>query len=360
LLLSDTSFSLPVQHGQLSPLDLNIIMTGESGPVLPSLPKAMTIAALYGMSIYSSIEILFSIFHQFKNRKGLYFWSMLIACIGIPVHATAVLLRMFGLAPNAAMCFVIVLGWWTMVTGQAVVLYSRLHLVSDRKKIRWVLIMIVTNFIVLHLPVSALYLAINIRILDSLTKVFSIYEKIQLSGFFTQECIISGIYIWEASRTLNPILEFKGPRERKVIRHLIIVNILVVAMDASLLVTEFTNNFEIQTTYKTVVYSIKLKLEFYVLNQLLIVIQHPTCTCTDSLTSTGRNVDNSNSGLLLGRAAPTLQRAQRSDTAASTQFRLESTHGGPKVDGQEPLNFRVAGYPRRPSSPNPIHESWVR
>ncbi|KAK7177788.1 integral membrane protein [Paraphaeosphaeria sporulosa] len=208
---------------------------------------------------------------------------MLIACIGIPVHATAVLLRMFGLAPNEALSFIVVLGWWAMVTGQAVVLYSRLHLVSDWKKIRWVLVMIVTNFIVLHLPVSALYLAINIRAFDSLIRVFSIYEKIQLTGFSIQESIISGIYIWEASRTLKPILEFRGPRERKVIRHLILVNILVVAMDASLLVTEFTNNFEIQTTYKTVVYSIKLELEFYVLNQLLFIIQYPNCTCSNSV-----------------------------------------------------------------------------
>ena len=265
-------------------------MAGESGPVLVSLPKAMIIAAFFGMSIYNSIEILFFIFHKFKNRRGLYFWSMLIACIGIPVHATAVLLRMFGLVLNAAMSFIVVLGWWAMVTGQAVVLYSRLHLVSSEKKTRWVLIMIATNFIILHLPVSALYLAINIRASKSLTRVFSIYERIQLIGFSIQECIISGIYIWEAFHILNAILEFRGPRERKVIRHLIAVNVLVVAMDVSLLVTEFTNNFEIQTTYKTVVYSIKLKLEFYVLNQLLFIIQRPTCTCSDSPSFIEHNV----------------------------------------------------------------------
>lgn len=268
---------------KLLPLNLDIIMAGESGPLLVSLPRAMTIAAFFGTSVYNSVEILFFMFHQFKNRKGLYFWSMLVACIGIPVHATAVLLRMFGLAPNVLMCFTVVLGWWAMVTGQAVVLYSRLHLVSDGKKIRFVLIMIITNFIVLHLPVSALYLAINIRASNTLTEAFKVYEKIQLTLFSVQEFIISGIYIWEACRTLNPILKIKGPRERKVIRNLILVNLFVVAMDASLLVTEFSNNFDIQTTYKTVVYSIKLKLEFYVLNQLLFIIQNSNCTCSNSL-----------------------------------------------------------------------------
>ncbi|CAG5137232.1 uncharacterized protein ALTATR162_LOCUS57 [Alternaria atra] len=122
------------------------------------------------------------------------------------------LVRMFGLVSNVAMSFAVVLGWWAMVTGHAVVLYSRLHLVSDRKKTRRVLIMIVTNFIVLHLPVSALYLAINVRSFNSLTNVFKIYEKIQLAGFSVQECIIAGIYIWEASRTLNHVLKFREPQ----------------------------------------------------------------------------------------------------------------------------------------------------
>lgn len=259
-------------------------MSGESSPVLPSLPRAMTIAGFFAISIFSSVEILFSIFHRFKRRKGLYFWSMLVACLGIPVHATAVLLRMFGLAPNVPMCCLIVVGWWAMVTGQSVVLYSRLHLFSNRRQTRWVLLMIVTNVVVLHVPVSALYLTINIRADDApsaapLNTAFSIYEKIQLTGFCVQESLLSAMYIWAAFHTLSHILEFRGPRERKIIRHLILVNALVVALDASLLVTEFTNNFDIQTTYKPVVYSIKLKLEFYVLNQLLFITQYPGCTC---------------------------------------------------------------------------------
>lgn len=243
---------------------------------------------------------------------------MLTACIGIPVHATAVLLRNFRLAPNVPMCVFVVLGWWAMVTGQAIVLYSRLHLVSDQKTTRWVLIMIITNFIILHLPVSGLYLAINILPTDSaLTNVFTIYEKIQLCGFCVQECIISGLYIWKASRALNPILKFKGPRERKIIRHLVLVNLIVIAMDASLLVTEFTNNFDIQTTYKTVVYSIKLKLEFYVLNQLLFIIQNPTCTCSNTPVSAQDDPNTFNIRLLPSRSATTLRRPQSNDHTAS-------------------------------------------
>lgn len=282
-------------------------MAGEASPVPVSLAKSMVIAAFFGISIWNSIEILFAIFYRFKTHKGLYFWSMLVACIGIPVHATAVLLRNFGLAPNVPMCVFIVLGWWSMVTGQAVVLYSRLHLVRDQKKLSWVLMMIITNFCVLHLPVSGLYLAINILPDNAyLTNVFSIYEKIQLTGFSVQEWIIAGLYIWGAYRTLNPILKFKGPREKKVIQHLILVNLLIIAMDGSLLITEFTNNFEIQTTYKTVVYSIKLKLEFYVLNQLLFITHNPACTCLNSHALIDYDAAMFDNRLLPWASAPTI------------------------------------------------------
>lgn len=52
---------------------------------------------------------------------------------------------------------VIGISWWCMVTGQALVLYSRLHLVvRDKRKIRWVLVMIITNFFILHIPIMIL------------------------------------------------------------------------------------------------------------------------------------------------------------------------------------------------------------
>ena len=197
------------------------------------------------------------------------------------------------------------------------------------------------------------------RILNLSRTVFSVYEKIQLTGFSIQESIIAGIYIWEASRTLKPILEFRGPKEKKIIQHLILVNVLVVAMDASLLVTEFTNNFEIQTTYKTVVYSIKLKLEFFVLNQLLLITQYPTCTCTDSFSFIGHDIDISNCRLRPLRPSTMLQRSRRSDTTASSQFRLERIHGMPKGNDRQPSDFCLAGRNWRSDSSNSKHEIWA-
>lgn len=55
--------------------------------------------------------------------------------------------------------------------------------------------------------------------------------------------------------------------------NVVAVNVIAVLLDASLLTTEYTNHFDVQTTYKPVVYSIKLLLEFTVLNNLLALIR---------------------------------------------------------------------------------------
>lgn len=255
-------------------------MAGETGPIQVSLAIAMVIAGFFAISCFNVVEIIINIFHTFNCRKGLYFWSMLVATLGIPIHAVAVLLRFFQLAPDFAMCVVTIIGWYAMVTGQSVVLYSRLHLVvHDNRKIRWVLIMIVTNVCILHFPTTVLFLGSNAGSSAIFLKPFIIYEKIQLTGFCIQEFIISGLYIWETIHALKPVLMIKGPKERKVIKHLIVINIIVVLMDVTLLATEYTNNFQIQTTYKTAVYSTKLKMEFYILNELLFVLEGRNCVC---------------------------------------------------------------------------------
>jgi hypothetical protein len=254
-------------------------MPGETGPISVSLAKSMVIAGFFAVAVYNTFEILICLFSIFRKRRSLYFWSLLVATLGILIHSIAVLLRFYKLAPNFLMCVFVVLGWWAMVTGQSVVLYSRLGLVvSDVWKMRFAAIMIITNFFVLHIPVSILFLATNSGNPDPYLRAFDVYEKIQLAGFSVQECILSGIYLWEATTTLKPIMAIKGAEGRRMIRHLIILFIATALLDSSLMATEYTNHFHIQTTLKPVVYSVKLKMEFVVLNELLVF----THACRDN------------------------------------------------------------------------------
>ncbi|KAI3579734.1 hypothetical protein IWW34DRAFT_819046 [Fusarium oxysporum f. sp. albedinis] len=219
--------------------------TGETGPISVSLPINMTIAGLFAIACYNCVEILISLLSRFKRHDGLYFWSMVVATLGIVLHSIVVLLRYYSLGPNFLLCVFTCVGWYGMT--------------------RWVLWMIIINFFVLHVPTTILFLGSN-------TKDSSRY----IGPFNT---IISGLYIWETSRGLKPIFAVKKVMDRKMIRYLIIVNVLVILLDISLIATQFMSHFTIAMTYKPVVYSIKLKIEFVVLNKLVMLVQHSDLNC---------------------------------------------------------------------------------
>jgi hypothetical protein len=167
-----------------------------------------------------------------------------------------------------ALIFVII-GWYCMVTGQSMVLYSRLHLVEpDVRKFRWILIMIIVDFFLLHGVTSVLFFGANSSKPEPFIKPYDIYEKFQITGFALQESIISGLYIYKAWDMLRPALDDWSKKARMIMTHLIIVNVIIIIMDITLLGTEYANQYEIQTTYKSALYSIKLVMEFSILEQL--------------------------------------------------------------------------------------------
>lgn len=84
--------------------------------------------------------------------------------------------------------------------------------------------------------------------------------------FCLQEFAISGIYLWATIRLLKPVYR---RRTRSVMMQLVWINGVIIIMDIALLAMEYQDNYTISATLKSMVYSIKLKLEFAVLNQLM-------------------------------------------------------------------------------------------
>ena len=98
-----------------------------------------------------------------KRYAGPYSWSFLVATWGIAFNSVGYLLRhTTRTVPPNVYATLILIGWTTMITGQSVVLYSRLHIVTHNKKwLRAVLIMIITNAFWLHIPVIVLVYGVN-------------------------------------------------------------------------------------------------------------------------------------------------------------------------------------------------------
>jgi hypothetical protein len=238
----------------------------------------MTMGAFLSIALYNVIETTFLIFAVFKHRKGLYFWSFLVATWGIAPHAIGFTIKFFQVSTLDLLSSVIIgVGWACMVIGQSVVLYSRLHLVvRDKTRIRWVLYMIVFNGVVLGIPLFTLAMGANSKYSPRFLPGFLVYDKITIVVVAVQETIISLLYIYETTRLLadcsgNHDSSTSRPL-RNLLRHLFLVNIVVLIFDISLLSVQFSGHYEIQTTYKSAVYSVKLKIEFSVLNRLVAIV----------------------------------------------------------------------------------------
>ena len=154
-----------------------------------------------------------------------------------------------------------------MVTGQAFVLYSRLHLVvRNPKTLKYVLWMIIVDAIWLHVPTIVFTYGSNSANADFWTPKFNVMERIQLVGFCLQEFVISTVYIVSTVRLLGSIYH---SMTRKVMIQLLTINFICIGMDVILIGLEFSNNYVGEAAIKPMIYAIKLKLEFAVLNQLM-------------------------------------------------------------------------------------------
>lgn len=233
----------------------------------------IVISSFLSIAIYNVIELGVIIPSVFKKRGGFYFWSFVMATVGILLQAIGFILKYVDSWSNHNTVLVVVIisiGWVGMVTGQSLVLYSRLHLVLlQPMQLRFVLAMIIFDAIVLHIPVIILTWGANVLHSDIYLGSYKIMERIQVTVFFIQELIISTLYIFATARLLSDSNSIRGRKAHRVMSHLVYVNIIVIFLGITILGLEYSGLHSIQTGYKTFVYSVKLKAEFSILNQLV-------------------------------------------------------------------------------------------
>lgn len=242
--------------------------------------------------MYNAVELVIMVFLTFKRFQGVYFWSLLLSSFGIIPYALGFLLKFMEITTGNLRwlaIFFLTIGWYPMITGQALVLWSRLHLIVNGSRgdriIRYTMWMIIIDAICLHIPTTVLtfgsngrtnlqvfefgYVICNVVIrygIDAYVFRYNIMEKIQMCGFFCQEVILSSIYILETSKILRSSLQ---PNTRKTMQQLLLINAVIIVMDLALLALEAKSLYILETLFKGVIYSIKLKLEFAILGKLV-------------------------------------------------------------------------------------------
>jgi hypothetical protein len=279
------------------------------------------------LSWYNTIELVTLTLLSFQRWRGLYFWSLFLsAALGVFPYSLGFLLKFFTNVSPLVSVTVLTVGWWVMVTGQGLVLYSRLHLVlRDHKKLSRILYMILANVVLLHIPTTILTYGSNMRNPSTIfIKAYNVMEKIQMTGFTLQEGIISGLYVYETTRILRAASQH-NQQNRRIMHQLVGINVAIIVMDLALLGLEYASEYAIQITLKGAVYSLKLKLEFAVLGKLVDLIRGARIT-PSNLSLQGMRYANQGAGLPSTRAddphfygATTADAAVRPPTSSSEE-----------------------------------------
>lgn len=338
-----------------------VIGTSMAGGIKVTHPTALLIPTFLILAMYNFVELNFIIFATFKKWSGLYFWSFIVATWGIAVYTTGFLLKDLNLSSHAYLYVtLIVVGWWCMVSGQSMVLYSRLHLVLyNQAWLRAVLCMIIICAVICYVPTTVLVYGANSANPDPFVTPYMIYEKIQVTIIFIQELTISALYISETLKLMRATAITSRVTNRRVMRHLFLVNVVVALLDTPILALEYANLYDLQTSYKALSYSVKLKLEFSILNRLVDAIQlrHGSSADQEDVT---RDVDGCRGDQPIGQAKRRSESASHAGMGGGHDLLVEDdnteTAGRPAVpipgtptassaDGKENVDEEASRFP---------------
>ncbi|KAF2021577.1 hypothetical protein BU24DRAFT_338320 [Aaosphaeria arxii CBS 175.79] len=232
--------------------------------------NTLAVIVCSALALYNALELELLIFTTFHAYRGLYYWALVLSSFGIIPYVLGYMIEYFRLTYLAVGIAIDTTGWILMVTGQSVVLYSRLYLVFGRghrnllAAVKW---MIIVDAIVFHgVTAIVVYGSHYGERTSSFGLAYNYVERIQMVAFCVQEYILSGLYIWKA---LDIIKVSGRKRSRRLMWQLFSINVIIIVLDIALLIIEFKSYHVLQQTVKGVTYSVKLKLELAVLNKLV-------------------------------------------------------------------------------------------
>ena len=93
--------------------------------------EALAVVICSSLALYNSLELELLILTTFHAYRGLYFWSLALASFGVIPYVIGFMVEYFQWSYLALGTAIDTVGWVLMVTGQSVVLYSRLWMVRN-------------------------------------------------------------------------------------------------------------------------------------------------------------------------------------------------------------------------------------
>jgi hypothetical protein len=150
-------------------------------------------------------------------------------------------------------------------------LWSRLGLVvTDRRILRWSLLFIIANAILLHTPIIIFSFGMSTPSYRVWLPHMATMERIQIIGFTLQDLFLSTFYTLTSAKLLN--IRYTRQR-RNLFIALVFAQIFGFVADMVMVVLDYENMFTLKASLHPFIYAVKLKIEFLVLNQLSCVVK---------------------------------------------------------------------------------------
>ncbi|OQV08081.1 hypothetical protein CLAIMM_12405 [Cladophialophora immunda] len=159
-------------------------------------------------------------------------------------------------------------------------------ILQDRRNLRAVKWMIIVDAGVLHTSTTmSRYEKSYGSHPKQFLHAFFYIEKLQMtsqpaSDSVYKEFIISGLYLWETTALLK-VAEKKGARPAMV--ELSATNVVIVMADIALVALEYSGETLMERTWKGLICSVKLKLEFTILSKLANIVRAPRTSLANAL-----------------------------------------------------------------------------
>lgn len=230
-----------------------------------------------GISLWNASEVILVTYLKYRHLRTLYFWSIMSSATGVIMCTLSQIINILVVGrSNLVPAALGSLGWIPMVTGQSLVLYSRLHLLYiDAWILRLVLSMIIVDGITFHVTGVVLIMGSNSNHPGPYLMPYSVLEKLQVTAFFIQETVLSSLYLWACYKFLRGHIHgFTNFREKRIhkvkgiLRALILMTSIIMILDIAIPVLEYLGLYIFQLSGKNFLYSVKLKIELGVLDQL--------------------------------------------------------------------------------------------
>jgi hypothetical protein len=250
------------------PLDEFDWSFARSGPLPWNLTVWALLAVFTALPIWTTVQLTADVFYTFRRYKGLYFYSVLATTWGVSIHAVGFILKLCVPQCNWILATVLAeIGWVGMVTGFAVVLYSRMGLlVRNRKVLHRALAMIIFNAFAFHVPTIVFQFGVSSKAAHAkYLPYMAPMERIQVTGFTIQEVILSAIYIHTTLQYLRTSFQ---KSTRRTISLLVAVQIVVILLDVIVITLDYCEYFTLKAVLHSFVYAVKLQLEFVILNDV--------------------------------------------------------------------------------------------